>query len=268
MMRQCGNGRNGKQTACRTGGNPGIDYTAYVFTPAEWLETIGSGAGIIAVIAWLFYNSWIAAAVMAPLLIFWIKMVRKKRGRERRQKLGRDFGKALGCMAISMRTGHSAERAIADTADNLQRLLGKKSDMAREFSYMAFQLQLRVPAEALLLDLGRRSGIEDIRDFSEVFAAAKRLGGNMNEVIGSAAESLEARMDVEREIETALAAKKMEQKIMTAMPCLIIVYMRIASAGFLDVLYGSAFGVLVMTACLMTYAAAVLWSRKIVDIRV
>lgn len=246
----------------------GIDYSVYVFSLREWLGICGIGAGLIIAVSWLFYNSWIAAAVMAPLLAPWTEMMRKKRGEERRRQLGKDFGKALSYMAISMRAGHSAEQAIAETADNLQGLLGKKSDMAWEFSYMVFQIGLRVSAESLLLDLGRRSGIEDIRDFAEVFAAAKRLGGNMNEVIGSAAESLEARMDVEREIETALAAKKMEQKIMMVMPCLIIVYMRIGSAGFLDVLYGSAFGVLVMTVCLLVYTAAVLWSRKIVDIRV
>lgn len=246
----------------------GHDYSIYRFTPAERMQTLGAGAGLIAVIAWLFYNSWIAAAVMAPLLVPWTKVIRKKRGEARRRQLGQDFGKALGYMAISVRSGYSAERAIVETARNLEGLLGKKSDMAWEFSYMAFQLRLRVPAEELLLDLGRRSGIEDIRDFAEVFAVAKRLGGNMNEVIGSAAESLEARMEVEQEIETALAARKMEQKIMMAMPCLIIVYMRLGSAGFLDVLYGSAFGALVMTVCLMVYAAAVMWSRKIVDVKV
>ena len=75
-------------------------------------------------------------------------------------------------------------------------------------------------------------------------------------------------VDVGREIETALAAKRMEQTIMTAMPCGILLYMRLASPGFLDLMYTTALGIAIMTACLGAYAAAVLWSRKIVHIEV
>ena len=34
------------------------------------------------------------------------------------------------------------------------------------------------PVELLLADMGRRSGIQDVDQFAQVFAAAKRSGGN------------------------------------------------------------------------------------------
>lgn len=73
---------------------------------------------------------------------------------------------------------------------------------------------------------------------------------------------------MEREIETSLAAKKYEQRIMSVMPCGIILYMELASPGFLDVMYTTMFGLLAMTGCLLIYLGAIYWGTKIVDIQV
>ena len=74
--------------------------------------------------------------------------------------------------------------------------------------------------------------------------------------------------DVKKEIEATLAAKKSEQLIMSLMPAGIILYMRLTSPGFLDVLYGNPFGICAMTVCLGIYAGAYWMGRRIVDIEV
>ena len=107
-----------------------------------------------------------------------------------------------------------------------------------------------------------------IGNFASVFYAARKLGGNMSEVTMETAERIGERMDVEREIETSVAAKKYEQKIMSIMPGVILLYMQLTSPGFLDILYTTAFGAFVMTACLLVYAVSLFWGRQIVDIRV
>ena len=76
------------------------------------------------------------------------------------------------------------------------------------------------------------------------------------------------KIDVKKEIETTLAAKKSEQAIMSLMPAGIILYLQVSSPGFLSVLYGNPFGICAMTVCLGIYAAAYWMGRKIVDIEV
>ena len=244
------------------------DYRVYRFGTGEALLTLLEGAAALLAISWLFYDTWIAAAVLSPLLIFWMKQVRLYRCEKRKEKLNLEFREALNSLSVSVRAGMSVENAVAETEKSLRLVLGENSCMDREFSYMVSQISLRVPAEKLFLDFGRRSGVEDIENFAAVFSTAKRFGGSMTRVIVSTAESIEERIEVRREIDTELASKKMEQLIMALMPCGIILYMRVASAGFLDVLYGSAFGAVVMSACLAMYAAAVVWGMKIVDISV
>ena len=63
----------------------------------------------------------------------------------------------------------------------------------------------------------------------------------MNRVIQKTARMLGDKIDVRREIEATLAAKKSEQMIMSVMPAGIIFYLKLTSPGFLDVLYGNPF---------------------------
>jgi tight adherence protein B len=160
------------------------------------------------------------------------------------------------------------ENAIRETAKDLANILGPEADMTREFSYIYSQLLVSVPVEVLLLDLAARSDSEDIESFAAVFAAAKKTGGSLVDIISRTARIISDKIDVEREIETSLAAKKYEQRIMSVMPCGIIIYMEAASPGFLDVMYTTTFGLLAMTGCLLVYAGAVYWGSKIVDIKV
>ena len=90
----------------------------------------------------------------------------------------------------------------------------------------------------------------------------------MGKVIQKVARMLGDRIDVKKEIEATLSAKKSEQFIMSLMPAGIILYLRLSSPGFLDVLYGNPFGICAMTVCLVIYGGAYWMGRKIVDIEV
>ena len=76
------------------------------------------------------------------------------------------------------------------------------------------------------------------------------------------------KIDVKKEIEATLAAKKSEQMIMSLMPAGIILYLQLASPGFLDILYGNPFGICAMTVCLAVYGAAYWMGKRIVEIEV
>ena len=59
----------------------------------------------------------------------------------------------------------------------MEKLYGAKDEMTQELKRMSVQLRLQIPVEALFAELGTRSGLEDIRNFAEVLAIAKRTGG-------------------------------------------------------------------------------------------
>ena len=95
-------------------------------------------------------------------------------------------------------------------------------DRVAELKYIRNQMQISIPVEKLLSQLGERTGVEDIQSFVNVYAIAKRTGGNLEQVLHNTAVRLRDKMEVMEEIEACIAAKKMEERIMGCMPCGII----------------------------------------------
>ena len=151
---------------------------------------------------------------------------------------------------------------------DMERLYPPEADIVREFHYIESRKKVSVPVEELFLGLGERSGIEDIENFAAVFSTAKRSGGDMDKIIQTSARMLGDKIDVRKEIETTLSAKKAEQMIMSLMPAGIILYLQLTSPGFLEVLYGNPFGVCAMTVCLGIYGLSYWLGKRIVDIEV
>ena len=133
---------------------------------------------------------------------------------------------------------------------------------------MINQMRLNMPLEQLMEHLAQRSGIEEIDSFTQVFAFAKRGGGDMMKIFQDTAEKIRQKADVEREIETVLAAKKTEQRIMDLVPFAILLYVGLTSPELLSPLYGNPAGVFIMTLCLLGYGGAFLLAEKILDIRI
>lgn len=226
------------------------------------------GSAIVIAVNLLFYRRWWVTFPLLPLGFYAARMYMRSCLMDRKRRQRSEFREALNCLAVSLRAGYSVENAIRETAMDLEKILGPEAEMTREFTNIYVQILVSVPVETTLLRFAARSGSEDIESFAAVFATARKTGGNLVEIITHAAGTISDKIDVEREIETSLAAKKYEQRIMSVMPCGIILYMELASPGFLDVMYTTMFGLLAMTGCLLIYIGAIYWGAKIVDIQV
>ena len=87
-------------------------------------------------------------------------------------------------------------------------------------------------------------------------------------IIKQTTKMIREKSEVQMEIDTIISGRKMEQKIMVCIPLGILIYLRMTAQGFVDVLYGNVLGIIVMTLCLIIYAAAAVISIRIVDIKV
>lgn len=244
------------------------DYRMYHFTGKETAKYLLEGAAVCAAADYLFYQSLPVLLFMLPIPVLFLKMQRKKCTARQQRELNYQFRDALTAMNVAVQAGYSAENAVRASVKDLGRLYEKGSDILDEFRYIESQLRLSVPVEELFLDLGKRSGVEDIENFAVVFYTAKKTGGDMTQVIQKVARMLSDKIEVKKEIEATLAAKKSEQMVMSIMPAGIICYLKLTSPGFLDVLYGNPFGICAMTVCMVIYGLSYWLGVKIVDIEV
>lgn len=244
------------------------NYDVYRFTKTEFMKYLFQSIFLCVLVDYLFYQSYLLIPFLLPVPFFYLKWKKKERIQERRKQLNYQFKDALNSLCVAIQAGYSVENAISACTRDLERLYKKEDDIMEEFHYIESQQKVSVPVEELLLDFGSRSGVEDIENFASVFYSAKRTGGDMTRILQKAARILGDKIDVKKEIEAALAARKSEQLIMSLMPAGIIVYLQATSPGFLSVLYGNPFGIITMTICLLIYGGAYLLGLKIVDIEV
>ena len=244
------------------------NYEEYCFTKKEIITYVLQSLMLCGVMDYLFYKSWWMMVSAVPVTIFFLKWRKKQLIRNRKRNLNYQFKDALNSLSVAVQAGYSVENAVSACARDLERLYADGGDIVEEFHYIESQQKVSVPVEELFLDFGERSHIEDIENFASVFYAAKRTGGDMDKVIQKVARMLGDKIDVKKEIEATLAAKKSEQMIMSMMPAGIILYLQLTSPGFLSVLYGNPFGICAMTVCLGIYAASYWMGKKIVDIEV
>ena len=238
------------------------NYDHYRFSMKELLKYMGQALALCIMADYLFYKSKWVLLLMLPVPVFYLKWQKNRMIRERRKNLNYQFKDALTSLSVAVQAGYSVESAVKTCVRDLERLYGKGTDIVEEFRYIESQQHISVPLEELFLDLGERSQIEDIENFASVFYTAKRTGGDMNRVIQKVSRMLGDKIDVKKEIEATLAAKKSEQMIMSLMPVGIILYLQMTSPGFLSVLYGNPFGIAAMSICLVIYAAAYWLGRR------
>ena len=203
-----------------------------------------------------------------PFAIWYLRHKKTLLIAQRRRILNEQFRDALISLNIAVQAGYSIENAVTACIHDLRQLYPAGNDILDEFRYIENQLYVSVPVEDLFTDLADRSRVEDIETFAAVFQTAKRTGGDMSAIIQNVARMLSDKIDVKKEIQATLAAKKYEQLIMSLMPAGIILYLSLASPGFLNVLYGNLAGAGVMSVCLCVYAFAWWLGTRIVDIEV
>ena len=245
-----------------------IDYNVYQLSWKQWLQYTAEAVVLCCTINYLFYQSPAVFLFMLPIAAWYIRQRKRQQIQLRKKRIHYQFKEALNALQIGISAGYSLDNAVRETRKDLERIYGKTAEMTMEFSYMEVQLKHSIPLEELLYDLGMRSRVEDILIFSDILVQSKRMGGNMKEILQKCITSMEERIQVKKEIDTMLASKKMEQKIMSIIPLGIILYMRITSPGFLDVLYDTTAGVCVMTFCLALYLFAFFWGVRLTDIEV
>ena len=104
--------------------------------------------------------------------------------------------------------------------------------------------------------------------FAEIFRYAKRSGGDLMAVIKNTAQIIQQKEEVMSEVDTIISGKKMEQRVMSLIPAVIVIYLKVTAKEFIQPLYGNIAGIIIMTVCLAVYVVSDMWAKRIVNIEV
>lgn len=221
-----------------------------------------------AVMSYVFYDSLIPAPLLLPVWMIYMRDWHDDISKKKEQELRQQFRDSIQVMASTLKAGYSVENAIREAGKDISPVYSEETRIRKEFERMERQMDMNMSAEEVLKGFAERTGQEDIENFVNVFAAAKKSGGDSIAVIRDAVKIISGKIDTEKEIQTMIASKKMEFDIMCAVPFAIILYMKLTFGEFLNILYGNMAGAAIMSLCIFVYMGAYVYGRKIIRIEV
>lgn len=246
-----------------------IQYDKYRMSPEEFILNLLLAMGFLFLVGMIFYDHWGIAAILSLLGFAWIPGRKKELAKRRKELVKLQFKDALYFLSVSLSAGKSFETALLDAQQAMEKVYPDKNALIiKELELINARIMMNTPVEQALEDFARRVQIEEIRNFADIFSISKRAGANLVEVIKNTSGMIREKIEVKQEIENFIAEKKMEQKILSVMPFVMIYVIKATSSEFLDPLYNTAAGRLIMTAALLLVLAGHLIAKKIMDIEV
>lgn len=246
----------------------GDDYHIYNMTAKDRIAAGLAGAGIGAVVSWLFFkNVIVTMAASAAIAALAQGIYRESRQKKRKKELLLQFKDLLESLTSSYATGKNTLDSFRDAWGDLEQIYGEKSDITTELAIIVTGMENNIKIEDLLTNFAQRSGLEDIASFADVFRVSLRQGANIQDIIASTRDVINDKIEIEMEIQTMIAGNKNELNIMMIMPLVILVSLG-GLGGNMTAASNTPVNVVIKLIALGMFYLAYFLGRKFTDIKV
>ena len=240
------------------------DYSVYELNKREKIIVFSGGYFCLSVIAFLFYHSLFLSFAGGFAAWFLFKPAALFLARRRATRLNVQFKDLLDSLSASVAAGRQMEEALLEAYSNLSLMYGDGEPIMKELAHIRRCIRENKESDrTLLLDLASRSGSEDINNFVQVYVTCRTMGGDLEKIITNAAEIITEKMNIDREIHAITAQKKFEGRLIAVMPLAMLLFLNLLSGSYIEVLYVTLAGRLVMTLCLAAMAYGVYLMEKL-----
>lgn len=243
------------------------DYHVYHMNRKDNLIAWAIGFAIGTVVIYAFFRNLIftivGAVVCALLAPPYYNDFKKN---ERLKLLRSQFKDLLESLSASYSAGKNTSGAFSDALGDMISIYGEDADIVKELQIICSGLANNINIEVLLVDFAKRSDLDDIMSFANVFEVCNRQGGDLKKVVSDSREIINDKIEVEMEIETMIAGSKNELNIMMVMP--VVVVLSLSSMGTMTIISNSPVNLVVKLICIAIFGVAYMLGRKIVDIKI
>lgn len=204
------------------------------------------------------------AGIIAGCLF--VPMRRKSIIEKRRSELRRQFRDMLDSLTTSIGAGKNVPDSMYAVHQDMMSQYGEDSYIVKETAIIISGIQNNVAIEDVLEDFGRRSDIDDISSFAQVFKISYRKGGNIKDIIRSTHEIISDKMAIGEDIETLLTSNKSEQNMMMVMPVLLIALLKFSSPDFAKN-FVTTTGIISTTISIVIFVISYFVGKKVMTIK-
>jgi tight adherence protein B len=233
-----------------------VEQSGLDITPRR-LQVIAAASGLgLGAVCGLLRQSLVTGVVgalagaAAPLLY-----VQFKRN-ARLEKLRSQLPDAFDLMGRVIRAGQTVSQGLLAVADEFPQ------PIAGEFSYCYEQQNLGLSSEDTFRDLGRRTGLLEIKIFVLALLVQQQTGGNLAELLDKLAAIVRDRYRIRGQIKSLTAEGRLQGAVLLALPLGIFLIMMAINRDYASVLLLHPY---LIVGTLISEALGALWIRSIVN---
>ena len=186
---------------------------------------------------------------------------------KRKEMLKSQFRDFLDDLSTSLGAGKNVDNAFQSAQDDLMNQYEEGAFIVNEIKVINAGLRNGATAEEMIEDFARRSGCQEIEDFSNTFSVCYRKGSNIRDVVRTTNEILTDKMNVKQDIETVITGSKLELNLMLLMPIGMIAMMKSMSPDF-AANFATPSGLAAMLVAVGCCVGAYFMGRKILDFNI
>lgn len=244
------------------------DYGVYILSEKEKIRFLISAYISLAFLGYIFYKSIIVSMICGFACFFLIPMYKEHLCRKRKDMLTMQFKDFLYSLSASVSTGRNMTESIKDAYVNLKGIYQEESPILNELAIIVSGLENRESEAVLLRDFAKRSRSRDISGFTDVYLSVRESGGDLERAIERTCEIIMDKITIERDISVMINQKKLEARIITVIPIVIVAALNFTSSGYIAPLYQGVAGRAIMTGCLGIIGGAYYLTEKITDLKI
>lgn len=157
------------------------------------------------------------------LLVGWLipSYILRRRARLRREELNRALPDALDLMVVCVEAGLGLNQALVKVGDEMGRI---SQALADEFIMVSLEIRAGTPREQALRNLGKRTGVKDIRALVGMLVQTDRFGTSIAESLKVHAEEVRSKRQQRAEEEAAkITTKIIIPLVLFVFPALFLV---------------------------------------------
>jgi tight adherence protein B len=139
---------------------------------------------------------------------------------------------------------------------------------AAEFQRVVAEIRLGRGAEDAMQAMAERVGSADFKWAVLAVNIQREVGGNLAEILDNVADTLRERAMIRRQIRVLTSEGRLSAWVLTLLPIAIALYMFAVNPEYIERLFTTTIGLVMLAGALVLMIVGVFWMRKIVDIDV
>ena len=218
--------------------------------------------------SFLFYHNLFLLLLFVPGCWKGKSLLERYHEEKEKSLLLKEFKDFLFCLSADFATGRHMCEGIKHAETYLTEIYGQNSILVSKLDYMLKAMVETGETDVEVLDrFAKETGLEDILMFVDVYKACVETGGDMVSAVDKAASVIGEKIKLENEIKTLLSQKKFEGRMIATMPFTMLFFLQMIAPSYLQVMYETVAGRLMMTAALVLNVITMYWIERMTDVK-